>query len=99
MKVGTLSRGLGQIGRVNHCLGDFLLARHNHVGAEAPQVLDLRIAVGARKNADAGVEPAGDRDNPGGLETIRHGDMDQLCRFGGPGFHHVDGDGGARNCR
>jgi hypothetical protein len=26
------------MGRVNHWLGDFLLARHEHVGAEAPQL-------------------------------------------------------------
>ncbi len=64
MKVGTLSRRLGQIGRVNHCLGDFLLARDDHVGAEAPQVLDLRIAVGARENADPGIELARDLDDP-----------------------------------
>jgi hypothetical protein len=62
-------------------------------------VRDLRIAVGARENADAGVEPARDPDNPGALETVRHGDMDQLRRFDGPGFQHVDGDGVARNCR
>ena len=87
MKVGTLSRWPGQIGRVNHCLGDFLLARDDQVGAEAPQVLDLRIAVGARENADPGIELARDLDDPAGLETIRHRDIDQLGRFERRGIH------------
>jgi hypothetical protein len=76
MKVGTLSRWLGQIGRVNHCLGDFLLARDDHVGAEAPQVPDLRIAVGARENADAGVELAGNLGDPG----FQHVNGDSVAR-------------------
>ena len=77
MKVGTLSRWLGQIGRVNHCLGDFLLARDDHAGAEAAQVRNLRIAVGARENADAGLELAGNLGDRG----FQHVNDDSVARY------------------
>lgn len=95
--IGILSRRLGQPSRVNHGLGDFLLARDDHVGAEAAQVFDPGVAVGACENPDAGVELARDLDDATRLETVGRGDMDQLRRFDRRSLQDVDRDGVAGN--